>query len=110
MLDLKALLTKITTSLKSPIIYREYYSSSGTTLAAHASSSLSVSITGVTGYKIIAAVYSRTNGNVMVNYPSPVTAGATSATCTVWLRNASTGSMSINSVTVGVLFIRSDLY
>ena len=110
MLDLKALLTKILQSLKSPIVYREYTSTGGTTQGSHGATYFTITVPEISGYKMLCVPYSRTNGNVWLSYPVNSGNGSLSGDVVVWVRNTTTGSASVSTVTIGVLYIRSDLY
>ena len=110
MLDLKALLAKILSHLKSPIIFKEVTSSVGASLSAHGTTYIAVNVPEVAGYKMLGAIYSRTNGNVWLSYCGNTGNGALGGTVNVWIRNTSTGASTIGSVTIGVLYIRSDLF
>ena len=110
MLDVKVLLAKILQSLKSPIIYKEYTQNGTITLAAHGATSAFINIPQVSGYKMLSVPHVQTNGNVWLAYSVTNVNGSASGSVGVWFRNTSTGSASISSFTVGILFIRSDLY
>ena len=105
MLDLKKLIAKILALLNAPIVYQEFTLSGSTTIAAHAAISKSVPWTAPTGYSALCGVKARPNGAVVLAYLGGETYG-TSGSTTVWLRNASTGSQTISSVTIGMLFIK----
>lgn len=106
MLDLKKLIAKILALLNAPIVYQEFTLSGSTTLAAHASASKSVPWTAPTGYTALCSVKARPNGAVILAYLDSGGTSGTSGNITVWLRNTSTGSQTISSVTIGMLFIK----
>ena len=97
-------------SLKGFIKYKKHELVSSTTLAAHASTSKDVPFTAPNGYVLLGVVSAQTNGAVASIYPIIEEMGNTSGTITVWVRNASTASITINSFSIACLYIRSDLY
>lgn len=97
-------------SLKGLIKYERHELVSSTTLAAHASTSKDVPFTAPDGYVLLGVVSAQTNGAVASIYPIIEEMGSTSGTITIWVRNASTASITINSFSIACLYIRSDLY
>lgn len=93
----------------APLVYEEITGGS-ITLAAHAAGSVTFDVPEKSGYKVLCPVNPRTNGSVMPSYIGGVNSGMTSGIVTVWIRNASTSSQTASSTTLGVIYMKADLF
>lgn len=93
----------------APLVYEEITGGS-ITLAAHAAGSVTFNVPEKSGYKVLCPVNPRTNGAVMPSYIGNVITDTPSGTVTVWFRNASTGSQTATSTTLGVIYMKADLF
>lgn len=108
MLNQKNLNTKVLKSLKGIIVHKTF-TGSNISVGSYGSASSNISFTAPTGYVLASVCSAQTNNSILAVYPIISNIGGASGTITCWCRNATNSTLTC-SVSVGLLFIREDLF